>query len=153
MEIWKAIPGYEGKYEVSDLGRVRSLTRRVRVVPHGIETTRIVRGRILRPGKVKDGHVTVAVGKGNSRPVHQLVLEAFVGPRPEAPEGSLIDVLHLNGIPDDNRLENLRYGTRSENIRQDYAVGLRKLSSDQQKRMYEGRLACGMYTRRQKERA
>lgn len=89
MEIWKAIPGYEGKYEVSDLGRVRSLTRRVRVVPHGIETTRIVQGRILRPGKVKDGHVTVAVGKGNSRPVHQLVLEAFVGPRPEAPEGSL----------------------------------------------------------------
>lgn len=126
-EVWKAIPGFEGKYEVSDLGRVRSLPHYVRVVARGTEAKRLSPGRILRPGPSKSGHVSVAIGKGNSRLVHQLVLEAFVGPRPAAPEGSLIDVLHLNGNPQDNRLVNLRYGTRSENIRQDYETGVRKV--------------------------
>lgn len=150
-EQWKPIPGYEGRYEVSDQGRVRSLTRRVRLVTRaGNETHRLSKGRLLRPGRTRTGHVTVALGRGNSRPVHQLVLEAFVGPRPQAPKGSLIDVLHLNGIPDDNRLENLRYGTRAENIRQDLEAGIRKISAFQQQRMYEGRIACGMYLRKRK---
>jgi hypothetical protein len=69
---------------------------------------------------MKSGHLSVAIGKGNSRQVHQLVLEAFVGPCPEGYE-----VLHLNHEPSDNRLVNLKYGTRSENVRMDYAVGAR----------------------------
>jgi hypothetical protein len=122
MEVWKDIPGHEGEYQVSDMGRVKSMPRRVRLVASGIETTRLVSERILRPGKTASGHVSVALGLGNSRLVHQLVLEAFVGPRPERHE-----VLHLNHIPSDNRLVNLKYGTRSENLRMDYAAGKRKV--------------------------
>lgn len=120
MEIWKDIPGHEGEYQVSDMGRVKSMPRRVRLVAGGTETTRQVSERILRPGRAASGHVSVALGLGNSRLVHQLVLEAFVGPRPDRHE-----VLHLNHIPDDNRLVNLKYGTRSENLRMDYAAGKR----------------------------
>lgn len=120
MEIWKDIPGYEGRYQVSNAGNVRSLAHRVRLVAHGKETTRLSPGRILKPGPQQSGHLSVAIGKGNSRQVHQLVLEAFVGPCPEGCE-----VLHLNHNPADNRLENLRYGTRSENLRMDYVAGRR----------------------------
>lgn len=120
MEIWKDIPGYEGRYQVSDEGRVRSLPHRVRLVARGKETTRLSPGRLLRPGRKTSGHVTVALGKGNSRQVHQLVLESFLGPRPDGCE-----VLHLNHDPADNRLVNLRYGSRSENLKMDYAAGRR----------------------------
>jgi NUMOD4 motif/HNH endonuclease len=111
MEIWKEVPGYEGEYAISNRGRVKSLARRVRLVAHGVETTRAVSERILRPGPMKSGHVTVALGKGNSKPVHQLVLLAFRGPCPEGKESR-----HLNDVPDDNRLGNLKYGTRRQNM-------------------------------------
>jgi hypothetical protein len=98
MEVWKLIPGYDGKYEVSDQGRIRSYRRS--------DT-----GHILSPGRMPGGHMSVALGRKNSQCVHKLVLLAFVGPAPERHE-----CLHINGIPDDNRLANLRWGTRSENI-------------------------------------
>jgi hypothetical protein len=98
MEIWKAIPGYEGQYEVSDQGRVKSYRR-----DH--------EGRFLRPGRMPGGHLSVALGRGNSQCVHKLVLLAFVGPAPDKHE-----CCHNNGNPADNRLENLRWGTRRENI-------------------------------------
>lgn len=122
MERWRAIVGFEGRYEVSDQGRVRSLDHFVRIVRHGVEDERPVKGRVLRPGRMKSGHVSVAIGKGNSRLVHQLVLEAFVGPCPAGQES-----LHRNHTPSDNRLLNLFYGTRSENLRMDYAVGRRRV--------------------------
>ena len=99
MENWKDIPGYEGRYQVSDQGRVKSFCR-------------TVEGVLLRPGRMPGGHLSVALGKGNSQCVHKLVLLAFVGAAPEKYE-----CLHSNGIPSDNRLENLRWGTRSENIK------------------------------------
>ena len=121
MEQWRDIPGFEGRYQVSDQGRVRSVDRHVRLVTRqGGEMFVLKRGRQLQPGRCRSGHVSVAIGRGNSRMVHQLVLEAFVGPCPEKHE-----VLHLNHVPHDNRLENLRYGTRSENLRMDYTAGTR----------------------------
>lgn len=69
---------------------------------------------------MRSGHVSVALGKGNSKLVHALVLLAFVGPRPDG-----FDILHMNHVPTDNRLSNLRYGTRSENMKMDYEVGTR----------------------------
>jgi hypothetical protein len=122
-ETWRDIPGFEGRYQVSDLGRVRSLDHRVRLVVHGVETARLSPGRILRPGAQASGHVTVALGRGNSRPVHQLVLAAFVGPCPAGQE-----VLHGNHQPADNRLDNLEYGTRSDNLKMDYRDGRRTVS-------------------------
>ena len=67
---------------------------------------------MLKPGRMNGGHVSVAIGKDNSRTVHSLVLEAFTGPCPTGCEGR-----HLNGQPDDNRWENLVWDTRGDNTR------------------------------------
>lgn len=112
-EEWRAVPGFEGAYEVSDQGRVRSLARRVRAVYRGSESTRSVPPCVLRPGRMPFGHQSVMLGKAaGSHCVHALVMLAFVGPPPTGHE-----VRHLNGDPADNRLENLCYGTRGENTR------------------------------------
>lgn len=138
IEIWKAIPGYEGKYEVSTHGRVRSLPHHVRLVIRGKGYLRLSPGRILKPGKTKSGHVSVSLGRHNSKLVHYLVLLAFVGERPKN-----YDILHLNGIPDDNRLQNLKYGSRRENLLQDYRTGIRKLTKEHWTKAYLARLAKG----------
>lgn len=128
-EIWKDIPGYEGKYQVSNLGRIKSLTRKVRGVNHytGSEFARIVPERILRPGQYcKAGHLSVVLGRVTAgKPVHQLVMLAFVGPSPQGCE-----VLHADGNPQNNELSNLRYDNRRENILDVYRQGKkwRKLS-------------------------
>lgn len=137
-EIWKPVVGHESEYEVSDQGRVRSLERRVRLVTKQAgETTRRVPPRLLRPGPSRSGHLSVAIGKGNSRLVHQLVVEAFVG---RCPDG--YEVLHKNGNPADNRLGNLRYGTRSENLEDIFYHKGRALNCEQiaflRKRASEG---------------
>ena len=112
-EVWKAIPGYEGSYEVSDQGRVRSLDRVVACSgPVKGSYTSTKKGRILLPGPSNYGHLSVVLGRRNTRMVHDLVLRAFVGAPPKSHE-----CLHANGVPSDNRLCNLRWGTRSENIR------------------------------------
>ncbi|MCC8103685.1 MAG: HNH endonuclease [Clostridiales bacterium] len=120
-EIWKDIPGYEGEYQVSDMGRVKSLDRKiVQRSRWGTDFERTITGRILRPGQFcKNGHVSVVLKHGGiGKPVHQLVMRAFVG---EPPEG--MEVRHINGNPKDNRLENLCYGTRTENILDVYTQG------------------------------
>jgi hypothetical protein len=102
MENWKAVVGYEGLYEVSDLGRVRSLPR-----PTGH------RGRILKPNIQPRHYPCVAFSrkcKLKTFAVHRLVLEAFVGPCPEGKEAC-----HNNGVWDDCRLVNLRWDTRKAN--------------------------------------
>lgn len=121
-EIWKDIPGYEGWYQASNMGRIRSVDRLVRGVCHhtGKAFYRKAKGKILRPVRYcKCGHVSVVLGHGAAgSPVHRLIMKTFAG---EAPEG--MEVLHKNGDPTDNRLENLRYGTRTENILDVYRQG------------------------------
>lgn len=128
-EIWKAVPKFEGRYAVSNMGRVKSLDRvqftrdyRTTSGVYKAASLRKFKGKLLSPSTCASGHLAVVIGKGNTRLVHQLVLEAFVGPRPEG-----FEVLHLNHTPSDNRLVNLRYGTRSENIRMDHEAGTRKV--------------------------
>jgi hypothetical protein len=115
-EIWKDIPGYEGRYQVSDQGRVRSVDRVVQSINHYTRQPfdRHLKGQILRPGRfTSSGHVSVILGhKAWCSPVHTLVMLAFVGPCPEG-----MEVCHNNGIASDNRLANLRYDTRSENVK------------------------------------
>lgn len=130
-EIWKDIPGYDGKYQASTEGRIRSLDYPVRGRCHynNKEFIRMVKGKVLSPGPyTKAGHVSVVPGHGsNGSPVHQLIMKTFVG---ECPDG--MEVLHINGNPADNRLCNLRYGTRTENILDVYKIGgrWRKLSTE-----------------------
>ena len=110
IEQWLPVVGYEGYYDVSNHGRVRSLSRKVRRKDGALTT---VHGRMLSPRKhpagyrkallAKDGHKTYVY-------IHRLVLEAFVGP---CPEGMV--ACHWNDVPDDNRVENLRWDTPREN--------------------------------------
>lgn len=105
LEIWLPVVGYEGFYEVSSLGRVMSLPRQTAKGFYG--------GCILKGNKAPSGHVAVMLSKrGNirRRMVHQLVAEAFIGPRPEG-----METRHLNDVADDNRAENLAYGTSHDN--------------------------------------
>ena len=106
-EEWRPIRGYEGRYEVSNLGRVWSVLRYVLTRQ---DHTRRAGGNYLRPSPTKSGHLEVNLG-GRTRHVHVLVAEAFLGARPEGADC----VCHNNGDPSDNRLENLRYDDRSGN--------------------------------------
>lgn len=107
MERWLPVFGYEGIYEVSDLGRVRALPR---IDAQGGQR----RERLFKPSRMDAwGHRGVKLRKDGvvkSRYVHHLVLEAFVG---ERPLGTV--ACHWNDVPDDNRLANLRWATNSDN--------------------------------------
>ena len=121
-EIWKDIPGYEGRYQVSNLGRVRSLGF---WLEHGCRGGRTVRQyyppHFCEGDEDKFGHRRVSLSKpGAPRKrclVHKLVMLVFVG---ECPEGK--EVCHNDGDPRNNRLENLRYDTRSENQRDKFRM-------------------------------
>ena len=108
-ETWKTVSGYEGLYEVSDLGQVRSLDHRARVG----NGTRSVKGRILKIYRHPDRRSSVNLSKGDHQAtmlIHRLVLYAFVGDRPTGAEGC-----HGNGDAADNRLSNLRWDTHPAN--------------------------------------
>ena len=108
-EQWKPIPGYEGYYEVSDSGRVRSVDR---VHPYK-NTSRRVRGQIIADAKQKNGYRMVVLwrdGRPKGHLVHRLVLTAF-DRNPEPGE----EACHENNQRDDNRVENLRWGTSTDN--------------------------------------
>jgi hypothetical protein len=120
-EIWRPVVGHEGAYEVSNLGRVRSLDRWIWKEGPVRAYWVFVHGKILKPGRCPSGHMTVGIGKRNTQSVHVLVMLAFRGPPPPGHE-----VLHLNHTPGDNRLSNLKYGTTSENLKMDYVAGTRK---------------------------
>lgn len=121
-EIWKDIPGYEGRYQASTEGQIRSVDHYVRVVPaSGTEAKRMVKGRILRPGSTKTGHLYVVLGRGtHGLPVHQLIARTFIGSRPDR-----MDVCHIDGNPTNNKLSNLKYDTRTNNILDVYRQGKR----------------------------
>ena len=110
-EQWRPIPGYEGSYEVSDHGNVRSVDR---YVNYKTGQRILHRGKILKLQHFQTtGYPYVNLWKNNTcapRTIHSLVMETFVGPREKGTE-----VCHNNGVRTDNRLTNLRYGTSTEN--------------------------------------
>ena len=119
-EHWLPVLGYEGLYEVSDLGRVRSVDRMERGAnwrcPQGFMKRR--RGKLIKPLIKHNGYFQVNLykdGKMRCRAVHRLVMEAFCGP-------SNLTVNHINEIKTDNRLCNLEYMTQSENVRYSKAI-------------------------------
>lgn len=146
QEIWKDITGYEGLYQVSDFGRVKSfnlkfnINKRLKVIQlnnNKLSYAEIARqtgisegfvnnmikspgrylntnGKILKPGKYdRYGHLNVNLWKNGNKQffaVHLLVMEAFVGPRPEG-----MEICHNDGNPGNNRKDNLRYDTPKNN--------------------------------------
>lgn len=117
-ETWLPVVGYEGSYEVSDHGSIRSLDRVVSQLNRwGTITDRRLSGALLAQtpdlGKYSYGRLTVKLCKGNvckTRLVHHLVLEAFIGPRPAGHESA-----HGDGNSANNNLSNLRYATPLDN--------------------------------------
>lgn len=107
-EEWRDVVGHEGLYLVSDAGNVRSLDR----IMHSGE--RGFKGQTLAPGIGPNGYPLVVLCKDGARKstyVHHLVLEAFIGPRPDG-----FDCCHRDGTRANNRAGNLRWGTRKENM-------------------------------------
>ena len=110
MEIWKPIKYFEGYYEVSNLGRIRSLAREI-INCNGKKIH--LKGKILKSNKHPEGYILVYLSKNSKSKtfrVHRLVAEAFISNPDNKP---CID--HINCIRDDNRAENLRWVTHSEN--------------------------------------
>jgi hypothetical protein len=114
QEIWRRVPGFR-TYSVSNMGRVCSLDHMIWGVRQKSHVLRS--GRILRQSKQLGGYSTVNLSKKGhriTRLVHQLVLEAFIGPRPEG-----MQARHLDGCPTNNRLDNLVWGTSEQNNGED----------------------------------
>jgi hypothetical protein len=112
-EEWRAISNHDG-YEVSTMGRVRSIDR---IVPcklkDGTFSTRKRKGQILAliPGGSNGQYRFVSLGAGYIRYVHRLVAITFLG-EPPSPKH---EAAHKNGVASDNRLTNLKWATKSEN--------------------------------------
>jgi len=116
-ELWLPVPGAETRYEVSNFGRVKSLGR------PAIGKRKSARGippRILKPGPSSTGYLSVLLTRaGGSHNVHVLVLKThFIGPRRPGDEAR-----HRDGTRTNNRLDNLVWGSRSDNIRDAVAHG------------------------------
>lgn len=104
--IWRDVVGYEGLYQVSDTGQVRSLDR--------LKTDgRKIKQKILKQCQNNSGHLHVGLtknGRSLTKKVHKLVAEAFLGPYPNGHE-----VCHGPNGKTDNSIKNLSYGTRRRN--------------------------------------
>lgn len=116
-EEWRPVLGYEGLYEVSSKGNVRSVVRTVeRVHPKNASRTQVraYGGRVLRLQNARQGYVSVGLwrqNRGHTYDVHVLVCEAFLGVRVAG-----MDVNHKDGDRKNNSVENLEWVTRRENL-------------------------------------
>lgn len=112
-EIWKDVPGYEGFYQVSSKGRVRSLERDTFYSKNGKRLTRTKKTRILKQSKSPAGYPRVNLFRDAKMwrvDVHVLVALTFIGPR----NGLMVN--HKDRSKDNNKSENLEYVTHRENM-------------------------------------
>lgn len=112
-ETWKPIPKWEGYYEVSDRGRIRSVDR---TITTKAGWNQFLRGQVMSQHANDYGYLYSMACRGNMQKriwVHRAVLEAFVECRPE---GKVC--MHIDNDPTNNTVENLRWGTQQENIQQ-----------------------------------
>lgn len=112
-EIWKDIDGYKGYYQVSNLGRVRSLDRYIEYIYNDMVVTRKQRGRIRQPAINHQGYLQLSLlknGVSTTFKVHRLVAKAFL-PNPD----NLTEINHINENKQDNHINNLEWCSRQYN--------------------------------------
>jgi predicted XRE-type DNA-binding protein len=120
-EIFKAVKGYEGIYEVSNFGRIKSLAN------SGLKTE-----KLLKPGKSKCGYWLIVLCKKTNRTnyrIHRLVALTFI-PNPKNKK----TVNHINGIKTDNHVSNLEWNTHSENCLHSFRLELQNNSGEKNPR-------------------
>jgi hypothetical protein len=113
-EVWVPVPGFSGLYEASDLGRVRSVPRVVKLGGRFRGAARKTRGRVLKGGLVGARYYHVVLSRGGElypRYVHRVVWESFNGPLPAGTE-----INHKDGNKGNNRLLNLEAVSHRRNI-------------------------------------
>lgn len=118
QEIWVPIPNYEGLYEVSNFGTVRSLTRTVKIGPN----FRTIESQVLKP-MFNRGYYQIIVCKNSKHKTlkpHRLVAQLFIPNPQNKPEVNHRDANKLN-----NRVDNLEWNTSQENSLHSVKLGLR----------------------------
>ena len=123
---WKPIKGYEGLYEVSNDGRVRRL--RFTNGSHDFEKVRECKQTLNTWG-----YMTVNLsknGKGSTKRVHRLVANAFLGE-------SNLQIDHIDGNKQNNRLDNLEYVTPKENTNRAWKKGIAKYTDERKEKLRE----------------
>lgn len=122
-ETWRPVKGYEGRYEVSDHGNVKSLARTIKAKSTG---TRTIKDRLLKPQKNASGYLFVTLCKDGSvwqESIHRLVATHFLECEEDT---SVLHVNHINAKRDDNRVENLEWCTPRENVMHAIRIGNKK---------------------------
>lgn len=122
IEIWKDIIGYEGLYQISNLGRVQSLDRFIKRKRFSIT---LREGKELKQTITAAGYLSITLSNNKIKTtflVHRLVAIAFI-PNPE----NKPDINHKKGIKTDNRVSEIEWCTKSENLTHAYKIGLREV--------------------------
>ena len=121
-EVWRDVPGYEGYYQASNLGRIKSLERKVE---YNNQEDRILKEKIMKLNPTSRGYIRISLckkGRSRSHFVHRLILSAFIGE-------SNLQVNHIDGVKTNNNIDNLEYVTNQENIAHAVKIGLIKNNS------------------------
>lgn len=120
-EVWKDVEGFKGYYQVSNLGNVRSLTRKVNTF-NGMRTTK---GKVLKPLKTKNNYLRIDLRKNRKHKyilLHRLVALTFI-PNPH----NYPVINHIDGNKFNNNINNLEWCTQSHNIKEAFRLGTAKV--------------------------
>ena len=121
-EIWKDIPEYEGLYQASSLGNIRSIDRII--YDKNLKRSRNFKGKILKQNIRNDGYLFVNLSKNGINKVvkiHRIIAKTFI-----KNNNNYKCINHINGNKQDNNINNLEWCTYSHNIKEAYRLGLKK---------------------------